>query len=321
MIWEAHTCIALHPQASFEPLSRMRDLGVWYASVNVGMDMNPVSQILPLLAAFRARIAGNPAQLRLVRSVADIEAAHAAGQLALGFDLEGALPLLESPEMVALYADLGVRQMHLAYNRNNSVADGCHDVERGLTPLGQRIVRAINDAGVLMDCSHTGRRCTLDIMEASRHPVIFSHANPLGLVDHGRNISDAQIRACAATGGVVCISSVSAFLGVDQPCAADIARHAAYVAERVGAAHVGIGLDASFVEDHLDDTPPGEFDMNYWWPPEAGYDRAITRMRYLPLEGWTELSRALSAVGFSEVEVAQVLGGNMARVARTVWGG
>ena len=81
--------------------------------------------------------------------------------------------------MVALYRDLGVRQIHLAYNRNNSVADGCHDVERGLTALGRKIVAAVNEAGLLMDCSHTGRRCSLDIMAASTQPVIFSHSKPL----------------------------------------------------------------------------------------------------------------------------------------------
>jgi membrane dipeptidase len=77
------------------------------------------------------------------------------------------MPLLEQPDMVALYARLGVRQIHLAYNRNNSVADGCHDTPRGLTPLGRRMVEAINAAGVLMDCSHTGRKCSLEIMAAS----------------------------------------------------------------------------------------------------------------------------------------------------------
>ena len=124
--------------------------------------------------------------------------------------------------MVALYRDLGVRQIHLAYNRNNSVADGCHDVERGLTPLGRRMVAAVNDAGLLMDCSHTGRRCSLDIMAASTRPVIFSHSNPLALVEHGRNVTDEQIRACAATGGVVCVSGVSMFLGTREPTAADV---------------------------------------------------------------------------------------------------
>ena len=134
--WDAHICLPLHPQASFAPIDALHAAGVNYVSINVGMDMNPVSQILSVLAGYRATLAANPQRYRLVHTVADIEAAAAAGQMAVGFDLEGAMPLLEQPEMVALYASLGVRQIHFAYNRNNSVADGCHDSARGLTPLG-----------------------------------------------------------------------------------------------------------------------------------------------------------------------------------------
>lgn len=317
--WEAHACLPLHPQADFSPLERLRQAGVHYVSINVGMDMNPVAQIMGVLAAFRANIAAQPERFVLARSVADIEQAAATGRLAIGFDLEGALPLQEQPAMVALYRDLGVRQIHLAYNRNNSVADGCHDVERGLTPLGLRMVEAVNDAGLLMDCSHTGRRCSLEIMAASRQPVIFSHANPLALVEHGRNITDEQIKACAATGGVVCVSGVSAFLGNRHPTATDVAQHAAYVASLVGVQHVGIGLDISFRQDELNDNPPGDYDPVYWWPKAAGYDRSIGRMNYTPVESWQLLAAALQDVGMSADEAAAVMGENMMRVARQVW--
>ena len=317
--WEAHACLPLHPQADFSPLDRLREAGVNYVSVNVGMDMNPVPQIMSVLAAYRANIADHPDRFLQATSVADIEQAAAAGLLAVGFDLEGAMPLLEQPDMVALYRDLGVRQIHFAYNRNNSVADGCHDVERGLTPLGRRMVQAVNAAGVLMDCSHTGRRCSLDIMAASSQPVIFSHANPLALVEHGRNISDEQIRACAATGGVVCVSGVSAFLGTRAPTADDVARHAAHVATLVGVRHAGIGLDISFRQDELDDKPPGDYDPAYWWPRSAGYNRAIERMTYTPVETWPLLAQALQRVGMSPDEAASVMGLNMMRVAGQVW--
>ncbi|MFC5519727.1 dipeptidase [Polaromonas jejuensis] len=317
--WEAHACLPLHPQADFSPLDRLRAAGVNYVSVNVGMDMNPVSQILAVLAAFRANIAAHADRFRLVSSVPEIRAAAKAGVLAVGFDLEGAMPLLEQPDMVALYRDLGVRQIHLAYNRNNSVADGCHDVERGLTPLGLRTVKAVNDAGLLMDCSHTGRRCSLEIMAASSRPVIFSHANPLALVEHGRNISDEQIKACAATGGVVCVSGVSAFLGTRTPTADDVARHAAYVAGLVGVQHVGIGLDISFRQDELNDNPPGDYDPAYWWPKAAGYNRAVERMTYTPVETWRLLPEALQKTGMSAAEAAAVMGDNMLHVAGQVW--
>jgi membrane dipeptidase len=319
--WEAHTCLPLHPAASFSPLERYRALGVHYASINVGMDMNPLSQILPVIAAFRARLAAEPERYLMPASVADIERARESQRLAVGFDLEGALPLLEQPDMVALFRDLGVRQIHFAYNRNNAVAGGCHDAPQGLTALGRRMVDAVNDAGVLMDCAHTERRSSLDIMAHSRHPVVFSHANPLALVEHGRNISDEQIRACAATGGVVCVSGVSAFLGVHQPGAQDVARHVAHVAELVGAAHVGLGLDIGFAEPALNDDPPPPFDPAHWWPASAGYGQGIRGIAYTPVETWTLLPAALREVGMDEVEMAGVMGGNMARVARQVWGG
>jgi len=319
--WEAHACLPLHPDADFSPLDALREAGVNYVSVNVGMDMNPVSQIVSVIAGFRATIAANPGRFLLVENVADIEQAAARGVLAVGFDLEGAMPLLEQPSMLALYRELGVRQIHFAYNRNNSVATGCHDDEsqRGLSLLGKRMVAAVNEAGILMDCSHTGRRCSLEIMAASSAPVIFSHANPLALVEHGRNITDEQIKACAATGGVMCISGVSAFLGNRQPTAADMARHVAYVANLVGAMHVGIGLDISFRQPELNDTPPGDYDPTYWWPKSAGYQRAIEPMAYTPVDTWQKLPGELQKVGLSATEADAVMGGNMLRVAGQVW--
>ncbi|HEY9096523.1 MAG TPA: membrane dipeptidase [Hydrogenophaga sp.] len=319
--WEAHACLPLHPEASFEPLMHYLRGGVHYVSVNVGMDMNPLSQIFPVIAAFRSRLEAQPGLFVLARRVADVELARDTGRLAVGFDLEGAMPLLNQPDMVALFRDLGVRQMHFAYNRNNPVAGGCHDAPQGLTQLGRRMVEAVNDAGVLMDCAHTERRSSLDIMSHSRHPVVFSHANPLALVEHGRNVSDEQIRACAATGGVICVSGVSRFLGVDQPSVADVAKHVAYVADLVGAQHVGLGLDIGFSEPSLDDDPPPPFDAGHWWPASAGYGQGIKGITYVPISTWDALPGALSSLGMAEPEVAGVMGNNMARVARQVWHG
>jgi membrane dipeptidase len=320
IVWEAHACLPLHPQADFAPIDRLHAAGVDYVSINIGMDMNPLSQVMSVIGGFRATIAAHPDRYMLASRAADIERAAAAGRLAIGFDLEGAMPLMEQPAMVALYRDLGVRQMHFAYNRNNSVAGGCHDEERGLTSLGRSMVAAVNEAGVLMDCSHTGRRSSLEIMDVSAGPVIFSHSNPLALVEHGRNVTDEQIRACAGTGGVVCVSGVSGFLGTRTPAAGDVARHAAYVADAVGVEHVGVGLDISFHQPGIDDTPPGAFDQTYWWPKSAGYDRAIARMTYTPIETWGLLDAALQRTGMTGDEAALVMGGNMMRVARQVWG-
>jgi membrane dipeptidase len=316
--WDAHACLPQHPQADFTPVRRLHAAGVNYVSLNVGADMNPVSQVMSVIAGYRATIEADPERYVLVSSVDDIIQAAADGRIAITFDLEGSMPLLDQPEMVALYAQLGVRQIHFAYNRNNSVADGCHDQPRGLTSLGHSMVAAVNQAGILMDCSHTGRLCSLDIMAASTQPVVFSHANPYTLVQHGRNVTDEQIRACAATGGVVCVSGLSWFLGSAQPGADDVARHAAYIGDLVGIAHAGIGLDICFQQPNLDDTPPGDFDPSHWWPASAGYSMEQPPS-FTPPEVWRDLPAALRKVGMSESDAALVLGRNMMRVAQQVW--
>jgi membrane dipeptidase len=157
-------------------------------------------------------------------------------------------------------------------------------------------------------------------MAASSAPVIFSHANPLALVEHGRNITDEQIRRCAATGGVVCVSGVSRFLGQPHPTATDVARHAAYVAALVGVEHTGIGLDISFRQPGIDETPPGSHDPGYWWPRAAGYDRQTFPSTYPPVSAWKALAPALRTLGMSDHETGLVMGGNMQRVAQQVWG-
>jgi membrane dipeptidase len=316
--WDAHICLPQHPQADFTPVAQLRAAGVNYVSLNVGADMNPVSQVMSVIAGYRATIAAESERYVLVSSVDDIIQAAADGKMAITFDLEGSMPLMDQPDMVALYAQLGVRQIHFAYNRNNSVAGGCHDTSYGLTPLGHRMVQAVNDAGVLMDCAHTGVRSTLDIMAASSQPVIFSHANAYALVQHGRNVTDEQILACAGTGGVVCVSGLSWFLGSENPGAADVARHVAYIAELAGVAHVGIGTDICFQQKGLDDTPPGGFDPGHWWPSSAGY-RADAPPTFTPPSVWRSIAPELRKLGMSVSEIEMVMGRNMMRVAQQVW--
>ncbi len=122
IVWDAHTCLPLNPDADFAPLERFRALGVNYVSVNVGMDMNGVAQVMSVIAAFRARLAARPDHYVLPIPSPTSSVPAAAGKLAVGFDLEGAMPLQDQPEMAALYSRLGVRQIHFAYNRNNNIA-------------------------------------------------------------------------------------------------------------------------------------------------------------------------------------------------------
>ncbi len=315
--WEAHACLPLSMSSSIEPLLHYQQAGVDYVSINIGMDLNPLAQIMQSLAHFRAQIKAQP-NLCLAGSLKDIRQAKQQGKLSIGFDLEGALPLLESPEMVYLYRDLGVRQIHLAYNRNNSVAGGCHDQDQGLTQLGFQILEAMNRAGIIVDCSHMSKRSSLDLIENSRSPAIFSHANPDSLVPHQRNICDERLKAIAKHRGVVCLNGVNLFLGEQKPSLQRFIDHICYVADLIGTEHIGIGLDISFKQVGVNDDPSGYFDPSYWWPKTAGYSDGINQISYLPISTWAELPIALEARGFHSEEIDLILGENMARILAQV---
>jgi membrane dipeptidase len=315
LVWDAHACLPLIPGHSMGALERHRAAGVSFVSVNVGMDMNPVAQVMRVIAGFRAWLADHSDRFLLAGSVADVERAKREGKLAVAFDLEGSVMLEDDPAMVRLYRDLGVRQIHLAYNRDNSVAGGCHGSDIPLTPLGRSVVEAINQAGLMMDCSHSGYRTSMEIMERSARPVIFSHSNPRALKNHARNIGDDQIDACARTGGVVAINGIGIFLGANDISVETLLRHIDYAVERIGPEHVGLGLDYMFGE-LSGDLPPGSRPEE-WWPPGNEYD--VADMKTVPPERFPAITEALLVRGYADADVRRILGGNMLRVAGASW--
>jgi len=313
--WDAHSCLPLLSGIDMGALRRHKKSGFDFVSINVGMDMNPIDQVMKTIAWFRHWLGQHPDEFQLVDTLADVKAAKAAGKLAVAFDLEGSKMLLEDVAMVEVYRDLGVRQAHLIYNRNNTVGGGCHDEDIGLTAYGREVVRAINRAGIMMDCSHNGERTSLDIMETSEKPVIFSHANARALIDHQRNITDRQIDACAATGGVIGINGIRLFLGTEDNFAEPMANHIDYMVQRVGSDHVGIGVDISF-DLGLDDHPKHE-DRAYWWPASGRYGRTLSGgagPEVLP-----EIEQILRNRGYGASDIDKVFGLNFLRVAEQSW--
>src|SRR5262249_15679355 len=212
LVWDAHACLPLLPGQSMAALEQHRAAGVSYVSVNVAMDFNPIPTVMRVIAAFRSWIAAHSDHYLLPESVEDIRRAKREGKVAIAFDLEGSVMLDDDLSMLALYRDLGVRQIHLTYNRDNSVGGGCHGADIPLTPFGREVVDEINRVGLIMDCSHSGYRTSMDVMARSKRPVVFSHSNPKTLQNHARNVTADQIDACARTSGVLCVRCIGSFL-------------------------------------------------------------------------------------------------------------
>ena len=313
--WEAHACLPLLPNQDLSALLRYQEAGFHHVSLNVGMDMTPFSTVMQVIAGFRKRIAHHSERLVLVGNVADIQRARQQGKLAVSFDLEGSNMLLQDPAMVALFASLGVKQILLAYNRDNSCAGGCHGADFGLSCVGRDIVAAINTAGVIMDCSHTSKRSSLEIMQLSRRPVVFSHTNVKALFDHPRTVDDEQILACAATGGVIGLTGLGIFLGDPEASVMAFVRQIDYLAERVGTAHIGLGLDTELCPG-VNDLPAGE-NEEAWWP-KAFYGGVSAQTQLQP-EKLPEIAQALERLGYQDSDINAIFGDNFMRVAEATW--
>ncbi|GAA2871058.1 membrane dipeptidase [Aminobacter niigataensis] len=316
LVWDTHSGFMPDPVADLNNLQIWRDAGVNYLSIDVGFDLMSWQDTVRTLAAFRRWINAHPEYYTLVTSADEALQAKAQGKLAITFDLEGMNALDGRIEMVEFYHHLGVRQMLFAYNRNNLAGGGCHDDDSGLTAFGRQVIDEMNRLGMFVDVTHCGHRTTMDVMEYSDRPVIFSHSNPKALCGHGRNITDDQIRACAKTGGIVGIVGLSKFLGDDKASSDSLADHVEYLLDVAGPAHVGIGLDYAFpvdmagIQEILAANPQ-------FWPLSEGY--GTTPTVYAEPAQLAEMTEILLRRGHADETVRGVLGGNFLRLARQVW--
>ncbi len=233
---------------------------------------------------------------------------------------------------IEAFQRLGLRMMLLAYNRSNRLCDGCLDrTSGGLTRFGRLAVDECNRVGIALDCSHIGKRSTLEIIERSKHPCVFSHSNPSALVPNPRNIDDEQIRACAARGGVIGLVAWGPLVmrpdRLRWPTVDDYIDHIDHVVQLLGNTdHVGISTDMSIgtYPDHERD-PWGEPD----YPATSGlYDKHVTadiRSPQRSLDGFsdyaevTALAERLGARGYQPGDIRKFLGENFLRVFTQVW--
>ena len=315
-VWDAHAGFESRPATDLRNLRIWKDAGVDFLSVNVGYDVRPWPDAIRVLAAFRRWLDASQ-DYALAGGAEELRAARAAGRMAVAFDLEGMNALDGSLDMLRLFHSLGVRQILFAYNRNGIAGGGCHDEDHGLTDFGRAVVREMNALGMLIDCSHCGYRTTMEAMERSRAPVVFSHSNPRALRDHERNIRDEQARACAATGGVVGVNGIGLFLGEDDVRTITLADHVEYLLDLVGPDHVGIGLD-HFFDAEVDASFQEALAANEdYWPRDRYPGGAV---RCAAPSQLPELAAELLRRGRSEADVRAVLGANFLRVAEQVWG-
>jgi membrane dipeptidase len=186
----------------------------------------------------------------------------------------------------------GVRMLALTWNSSNVLADGALGRDHGgLTDLGRAVLARMEELGMVVDVSHLSERSFWHAMNATRGPIVASHSNASGLHPHPRNLTDEQLRAIAARGGVVGVNFYSGFLGL--PTLARVLEHIDYMVKVMGVDHVALGSDF----DGIPQAPSGLEDASK-----------------LP-----NLTDGLQARGYTTEQIHKILGGNALRVFRRVW--
>lgn len=190
---------------------------------------------LALIASVKRLAEAHPDQAMLATTAADVRRAAAEGKAALLMGVEGAHGLGDAlgrfangrsitppdeEEVLArvrrLHAE-GVRYMTITWSIDNPLGRSSSGAapEEGLTPLGRKVVRLMNELGIIVDVSHVSDQTFWDIMDVTERPVLASHSSARALADHPRNMRDAMIRAVAEGGGAVCVNYYTQFIDQD----------------------------------------------------------------------------------------------------------
>ena len=234
-----------------------------------------------------------------VSGVDDLETARKNEKVAVLLHLHGANWFAMTPDPLQtldLFFALGVRASQLTYHEKNSLAssddfDGERDA--GLSLLGKRVVRRMNQLGMIINLAHCGHRSGLDAIEASSEPVINAHTGCRAIYDNYKNEDDDYLRTLARNGGVAGMYAGNLSPDPDSGFSFNAwFPHLEHAIKVAGIDHVGIPSDVTFMPDY---------------PP-----------RPMSWSNWPYFTVGLVCRGLSDVEIRKIIGGNFLRLAKQV---
>ena len=233
--------------------------------------------------------------IALARNRAEIEANKRADKKSLMIGIENGLAIEDDLKNVEHFAKRGIVYITLCHNGDNHICDSARNsacTHGGVSPFGEQVIHEMNRLGLMVDLSHAGERSFYDALEISSKPIVCSHSNAKALCDVPRNLTDEQMKALAAKGGVCQITLYNGFLRTDgKACIDDAMAHLYHAIDVMGIDHVGLGTD---------------FDGDGGVPGLADASELIN------------FTKALLRRRFSEEDMAKIWGGNWLRVMEAV---
>ena len=262
-----------------------------------------------------------------------VERAHADGMGCLYFTGNG-VPLTQQwvsvedeLRYVRIFFQLGIRMMHVTYNRRNRLGDGCAETANGgLSDFGRAAIAEMNRIGVIVDVAHSGWQTSLESAQVSTSPMVASHTTCGGLYPHIRSKPDEVMRAVANTDGLVGMCCISRFLRRSGDIRA-LLDHIDYAVKLIGFDHVAIGTDVAYRSQYteaesrkLPRRGPRRTRFAALWPDDD-FVTSASMTQSLAWTNWPLFTVGMVQRGYSDESIRKILGGNVLRVARAALAG
>lgn len=249
----------------------------------------------------------------------DVRRARETGRTAIFFGFQNPAPIEDDIGLVEIVHKLGARFMQLTYNNQSLLATGCYEAEDpGITRMGKQVIKEMNRVGLVVDMSHSADRSTIEAADISERPIAITHANLHAWQPALRNKRDDVVRAVVENGGMMGFSMYPHHLKDKSDCTLEsFCEMIARAAETFGAEHFGIGSD--LCQDQPDSIV--EWMRVGRWSKEIDYgEGSASAPGFPPQPDWFKDNRdfgniqnGLRKIGFSEDEIAGVMGDNWLR--------
>lgn len=208
--------------------------------------INPTQYADLIFDKIESIVQKNSRYLSIARTPADLYNDKRNGRKSIMLGIENGLAIERELANLKHFAQRGVVYITLCHNGDNDICDsarGCNTHD-GVSSFGEKVIREMNDLGIMVDLSHGGEKSFYDALDISRVPIVCSHSNCKALCDVPRNLTDDQLRALAAKGGVAHTTLYSGFLRKDgEASVLDAVDHLEHAIRIMGIDHVGIGTD------------------------------------------------------------------------------
>ena len=302
--------------ATWLPELEAGGVGLQVCPVYVGVEHQPegaLRESLRQVTSFRRGLRECADRVVGVRSAADLDAVERGERIGLLLSLEGVEQFGYELWPAELFHGLGMRMASLTWNRRNPYADGAAEDAGGLSRLGRELVAQLVELGVILDLAHASRGTFAELLaRAEGAPLLCSHGACRAVHDSPRNLDDDQLRALAASGGVLGIMLHPLAIDPVQRTLDRVVDHFEHAAEVMGADRVCMGGDFTRRLWQAMPPPPEPKDglMPEGLAPGTGIDDLPGSREY------PNLVAALERRGWSATDVEAVSSGNLLRFLR-----